>query len=348
MREPRILIVGSDFVWSIERFYKDHIGESGIEVRIFPAQNMLYAYLQRSVANKIIHRLGLSEVYIKINNALKKEIEGFNPDIVWVFKGMEVLPATLEWIRDRGIKLANYNPDNPFVFSGRGSGNANVTKGIPFYDLHFTYDQTVREQLQERFNANVHILPFGFEISDEVFDRAVDQQEEQRVCFLGNLDKQRFKYISSLDNADIAVDVYGHNENFRGSKNIRLFPAVYGDEFWMILRRYRVQLNLMRAHNLNSHNMRSFEVPGIGGVGLFPETKDHAEYFKPGENVFLFRTEEDMIVKAKWLLSLSPDAVFSIREKARNYSLEKGYDYRSRALFALMILMGQCEKKVVF
>ena len=57
---------------------------------------------------------------------------------------------------------------------------------------------------------------------------------------------------------------------------------VESSDFWKVLRKYRVQLNLMRPHNLDSHNMRSIEVPAVGGIGLFPDTPDHERFFEKG------------------------------------------------------------------
>src|SRR5947207_2020499 len=82
--------------------------------------------------------------------------------------------------------------------------------------------------------------------------------------------------FNALANADLPVDVYGNHWNqYKLNKKINVFGPAYGTTFWKTLRRYRVQLNLMRPHNLGSHNMRSIEVPAIGGIGLFPNTPDH-------------------------------------------------------------------------
>jgi len=113
--------------------------------------------------------------------------------------------------------------------------------------------------------------------------------------------------------------------------NINIFPPVYGVETWKALRRYRAQLNLMRAHNEDSHNMRSFEVPGIGGVMVAPDTPDHRLYFKDQEEVFLFQDVKSCAAIVKKLLDLDVVQVNRIRAEARKRSVYSGYSYKDRS-----------------
>jgi spore maturation protein CgeB len=49
--------------------------------------------------------------------------------------------------------------------------------------------------------------------------------------------------------------------------------------------------------------MRTFEVPAAGGCMLAEETEEHLEILGPdGECVLYFRTIDEMIVRARWLL----------------------------------------------
>src|SRR5580658_6310246 len=119
----RLLIVGSDKIYAIENYYEKYIAQQGIEVFLFTAQNFFYDYYHHSVINKIIYKAGLSSIVREINDRLKKVVEELQPHVVWVFKGMEITPECLAWIKQKDIILVNYNPDNPFIFSGKGSGN---------------------------------------------------------------------------------------------------------------------------------------------------------------------------------------------------------------------------------
>ncbi|MEP6725613.1 MAG: glycosyltransferase, partial [Bacteroidota bacterium] len=102
--------------------------------------------------------------------------------------------------------------------------------------------------------------------------------------------------------------------------------------------RYRVQLNLMRIHNPTSHNMRSFEIPAVGGIGLFPDTIDHRAYFSIGEELFLYKNENECVQTAEKLLVLSRIAADEIRKRARQRSYDAGYSYAARSADVLDML----------
>jgi spore maturation protein CgeB len=324
-------MVGSDHVWSLERVYLKHLLLQGVTAELYPAQNIFYAY-NSGLANKLKLRAGISGIYRHINSQLRQRVGVFKPDVVWVFKGMEVMPETLEWMKEKGIYIVNYNPDNPFIFSGRGSGNKYVTDSIALFDLHFTYNLEVKKRLEEQYGLRTAFLPFGFELEDAVFGIASREPEMLRACFLGNPDAHRASAIIKLLDAGIPIDLYGNNWSrfVPRHPNGRQFPAVYAEEFWKTLRKYRVQLNLMRVHNEDSHNMRSFEVPGSGGIMLAPATTEHRLFFRNGEEAFLFGREEECIRMAKEILSLDSGAAGKIREDARKRSLGSGYTYAAR------------------
>lgn len=328
----KVLIVGSDKHWAIENFYNKYFNSiEGANSFLFPARSRFYDYLEKSVVNKVIHRLGVSSFYQKINKELLETVKEIMPEIVWVFKGMEIFPETLEAIRAMDIKTINYNPDNPFIFSGRGSGNSNVTESIELYDLHLTYNLEVLDQIRKTYAIPCELLPFAYELPEEVsFTSRVE--EVKRLCFLGNPDKDRASFILSLIKRGIPVDVYGNNwEKFLPIDNVGIYSAVYGVEMWDTLRKYRVQLNLPRKHNLQSHNMRSFEIPAVGGIQLAPDTPEHRSFFKGGHEIYLYEGLDDAVEKAEFLLSSSKSKADSIREAAIKRSIVSGYSYKSRA-----------------
>lgn len=337
----RILVVGSDKIYAIENLYTRYLKELGEEVHLFPAQAMFYDHYGKSVVNKVLYRLGLSTILRQINQELKKRIEAVNPDLIWAFKGMEIFPETWAWARERGIKLVNYNPDNPFLFSGKGSGNQNVTDSIGLFDLHFTYNSSVKDRLEKEFDMPVSYLPFGFDVPAAVREKARNQPEVLRLCFLGNPDEARAGFIRQMAEAGVPADVYGNDWNkFLSHDNIQIFNPVYGDELWLTLYRYRVQLNLMRIHNPDSHNMRTFEVPGVGGIMLAPLTKEHAMFFEAGKEAFFYTDLRDAVEKAQVLIGMERMDAERIRAAAVARSAASGYSYRDRTVYALDVMKG--------
>lgn len=330
------MIVGSDNVVAIEKFFLKYMRELGSEVSLFSAQSIFYDYYFKNVLHKVIFRAGASSIHKTINKKFKEAVNNFKPEVIWVFKGMEITPETLCWAKELGIKLVNYNPDNPFIFSGIGSGNRNITESISLYDLHLTYNLSVKERLEHDFKMPVELLPFGFDLEEKLFNECARQKEILKACFLGNPDSQRASFIVQLAEADIPIDVYGSRwDKQLDHPNITIHSPVYLNDFWKTLRKYRVQLNLMRLHNPDSHNMRSFEIPGVGGIMLAPDTPDHRMFFEEGKELFLYNDVETCIAAINSLLNFSEANANYIREQARAKSLANGYTYKDRSKQAL-------------
>jgi hypothetical protein len=253
--------------------------------------------------------------------------------VVFVFKGMEVLPETLIKLKQAGIKLVNYNPDNPFIFSGYGSGNKNVSQSIHLYDLHLTYNLEILEKLKS-MQLNAEFFPFAFEPGDDKAPRLLETDEVLKPCFLGNPDKSRVDFLNQLAERGVKLDVYGNDWAKNNiNPNITAYPPVYGDEMISVLRKYRVQLNLMRIHNLNSHNMRSLEIPGHGGIQLAPRTVEHEMLFVEGKEIFLYNDVDDCVKQIDKLLNLSFAEALVIRGRAQNTAKSK-HTYKQRSAIA--------------
>lgn len=327
----KLLLIGSNNQWSIEKHYYVHLSEYYV-IKIFAAQNLLYQYLNRHIGNKVLYKLGLSSIYARINKELRAFVEEFKPDVVLIFKGMEVLPGTLRWMKRRGIIIANYNPDNPFIFSGAGSGNKNISDSIGLYDLHFTYNLDVKSKIEKEYNLPVYWLPFGYNIPMDVFERSRQIKEVNKACLIGNPDARRVELLKYLSSNGVQLDVYGNDwQKYISHPNISIFKPVYEPDLYLLLRQYRVQLNPLRPHNLTSHAMRSFEVPAIGGIILSEDTQEHRLLFEESKEAFFYSGLEDCLKKVNHLLSLSVEDADKIRRNARERSITSKYDYRSRS-----------------
>ena len=346
MSKLKILIVGANKKQSLERVYLKHLNELGVEAAIFDARSYLDNY-NASLINKIKVKAGFTGVYKSIGTRLIESIEQNKPNVVLVFKGMEINSETLVEIKSRNIFLVNYNTDHPFIFSGSGSGNKNVLKNGKFYDLHLTYGRVIAESIEKKLGVACEILPFGFELSEALFSKIKDEHEINRVCFVGHPDKERALKINYLVKHNIPVTVFGKNWSNHLVKKPNLEvndDPLYGENYWRELRRYRVQLNLFRKHNILTHNMRSFEVPAVGGIMLATNLSDHELFFKRGHSYFEYTSDQDMLSQCKMLLSMKIDSVKEIRSNARKISAENQYSYRDRAA----LLTNLIEKNLSF
>ncbi len=333
-------MVGSDHHAALEQIYKVELTSLGFSVQLFPAQSIFLEFYCASVLTKIIYRLGLSTIILKIQKKLKAFVLANDPRIVIIFKGMEITPKTILWIKNKGIKIYNYNPDHPFIFSGRGSGNPNVTKSINLYDNYFSYtDDAVKDLI--KLGVKSQKIPFGFDSNGFAFRELAKENEVIKACFLGNADKFRIDFLEQIAQKGVKIDVYGENwSSIKLHENISTFGPKYGAEFWKILQKYALQLNLLRPHNLDSHNMRSFDIPGSGGIMLAPRTPDHQTYFTESTEVFLFSDVNEAHKHIQFILHLSFSERNKIRQAAR-LKAEEHHTYTHRTLQLVKYLDAQ-------
>lgn len=292
-----------------------------------------------SIVRKAARRVMPRALFQPSNRDLLALAEFFAPQVVWLFKGIDIFPGTVRELRRRGFHPVAYNADHPFEFFSRGSGNEFVARAVPEYELFMTFSRHIARQLADRHPRLLTcVIPFGHSVDESTFESiASSNKEVGRVCFLGNADDNRAARISVLLSAGIEVDIYGHFWNkFRPRvADARLFAPVYGLDMYRTLRRYRVQLNFLRPHNVNSHNMRSFEAPACGAIMLAEDTVEHREFFRPDVEAFYFTSDEELIGQARRLLALSADEAGMIRARARARSVEQPFTYSDRAAQAL-------------
>ncbi|MBR9832561.1 glycosyltransferase family 1 protein [bacterium] len=326
----KLLIVGSNSKWAIENEFMNHLN-SMCEVSFFNAHGIFLEVYHKSIMNKILFRLGFSTLLNRLNNEILQMVDKRKINAVLVFKGMEVFPSTLKQLRQKGIKLFNYNPDHPFEFFGRGSGNAHVKNGIPHYDHHFSYSKNIIKDLQSTYRVSASWLPFGYARHAPLIQNV---KEELAVCFIGNPDVERANIIHRLVENDIPVHVYGNGWGsfLKASDLLRIYEAVYDSEFVNVAQRYRVQLNLFRPHNLGSHNMRTFEMPAISCLSLAPYSEEQNYFFRADKEAFYYKTLEEAIEKCKMILQMKASEVECFKMEAYNRAIELKCSYFDRSL----------------
>jgi spore maturation protein CgeB len=329
----KIIILGSNFEWSVECSYLKALKNINIDCDLYAVQNIFYDYYYASLYHKIIFRLGLSTIIKKINKDLVLFVEQYAPTHIWVFKGMEILPSTLKIWKSKGIKLINYNPDNPFIFTGSGSGNKNITNSINLYDWYLSYDSTIVKQLQQ-MNIHANLFPFAIDLVND-FKYPNDAFSINKLAFIGNPDQERVLFLNQLADLKIPIDAYGHNWNkFSLHTGIEVHDALDKVAYQQLVPKYRAVLNLMRIHNLNSHNMRSFEIPAYGGMQLASRTKDHADFFEDGKEIFLFSDAQEASWQWHRIQELSIEKLQKGINSAQN-KLRLMHSYAARMEFFL-------------
>jgi spore maturation protein CgeB len=330
----KVLLVGSDLDVAIERYYKKYLTGFGVEVRHYPAPDIVFNFHSKNIINKILFKLDIYKKYGFVNKELMRIADEFQPDIIWIFKGLEIFPSTLKKLGKK-FRLANFNPDHPFIIIARSNGNRNVKNSVGLYHLHFSYNTRLVKRIQDEFHIPAVFLPFAYDRFDLEYEPPESVSEVLKVCFQANPDAWRVQKIKALADAGVEVVVYGHGwdkTSLWGYNNVHLHPIASRKTFWLLNQEYRVQLNLFRKYNNDSHNMRTFEIPAVGGIQLSPYSSEQADFFEENKEIFLFKNDGQMISMAKKLLAMTRAEADEIRKAARTRSINSPYSFEDRAL----------------
>jgi spore maturation protein CgeB len=177
------------------------------------------------------------------------------------------------------------------------------------YDAVLTSDKG----LAQRFKSNGH--------KSEQIKAAFDEQILKKISlgsppnidisFVGSLMKghgfhgERIDTLKSM-RQELDIQVYTNDyknlsEEIILGKNIH--NGIFGVKMYQLLHDSKVTFNCqIDIAGSFSGNMRMFEATGVGPCLMTDWKEDLAEYFEPDTEVVVYRTKEECIEKAKWLL----------------------------------------------
>ena len=97
-------------------------------------------------------------------------------------------------------------------------------------------------------------------------------------------------------------------------------------------------INILRPQNLieNSHNMRTFEIPALGGVLLSNFTEEQATYFEPGKEILFYNNYSELKDEIIFL-QRNRSVLEDISKRAYERSIKSDYSYDARSREMLRI-----------
>lgn len=322
-------MVGANHHQAIENHYLASL-EKLVEVRLYNMHGQFQQFYHGATLNKLFFRLGFSKIVNRLNLELLKIVDDFQPEALFVFKGMEIYPRTLKRIKAKGVIITCYNPDHPTEHISRGSGNENVINSLPLYDHHFCYSKNIQQLLENTYQVPTSWLPFAFQFAKENKKSAL----AKRIAFIGNPDPERLELCHFLLKHSIPLALFGLSwkkqiaQEFLESDLCEIVDSTFDVD---LAQKYLAHLNVFRAHNEGSHNLRTFEMPAIGCILLSPFSEEQVELFREDTEMLFYHNRQELLVKAKWLMSQDMTAIEKIRNQAYQRSIADNYSYDGRA-----------------
>lgn len=313
MNALRIVVVGPSWHGSdctgLARGFREagHVVELiGLDdYRPFPA-------LRRSLVARVARRVTDPFSRSQFNRRLRHSVRLRRPDLVVVFKGPGVAPATLADARRRGVWLCNFWPDvsilghrlvDPRIF--RCFDHIFTTKSFGVVDIETLTGVT-----------NTSFLPHGF---DPQVHRPVvsapcrlDAAPPAAVSFLGRWTPHKEACLAPLADAigPEKLAVWGDAWDRARAAGLRRCVrggGIYGDFYALAISESRINLGLLqeRMPGASSGDLitsRTFHIPASGGFLLHERTVELADYFEEGREVACFGSPDELVDKVRFYL----------------------------------------------
>jgi len=285
-----------------------------------------------------------------INLRLLRYTNEIQPDLILIFKGYYLKPETIMKIKKISKCLIFcFNPDDPFNIYFLGSSHNNILEAIPYYDCYFTFSRYLMERIKQKGAKKVEYLPFGF---DPDIHYPVKVSDEERikyahdVAFIGNWSPEREDYLSELLEFDLGIWGEKYWRKLCKDKNLKKRwqkKAVYGVEQSKVLNSSKIALNILRAQNKGSHNMRTFELPACGVFVISEKSPEIEDFFKEDEEIVLFSSKPELKEKINYYLKNETKRK-KISYRGFRRCIESDYTYKARAKKILEVF--ECLKNI--
>jgi spore maturation protein CgeB len=293
----RFLLIGNDTEWAIERSFLRAFADLDNPASLWDWSKFLQPLPQGIHARRfswpVVSRL--------INARLPAQVRSTQADIVLVFKGLLVEPETVHALKRMGRVVACVNPDNPFKLTA-STTQPQLRRALSSWDCYFTWGKFLVDRLYAVGLRRVEYLPFAWDPHRHPAGELSDEPRYQ-VSFVGSYSRHREAWLSRL--LDLDLNIWGGGWHRAASAvRSRVHGGVQtGPDFARVVRDSVVSLNILDPWNVPGHNMRTFEIPGCGGLELCTASSEIADLLEPTKEILLFRTVDDVHKHVSWALA---------------------------------------------
>lgn len=301
---------------------------------------LAFADAQGSFARRLQWRLRTGPMVRAYNAALEQALAR-KPDVLWVDKGLFVLPAVLEAARQHGVRwLVHYSPDNYLL---QQNASRHLWRGLARYDVVVTTKRSNTGLLAAAGARRVLLSGNAF---DPVLHRPLTPTPADHaalgadVSFIGRWEPDRERLLDAVAALPVRLRVRGPGWEKVRSRLLRPCcepGAVYGEEYVKAIATAKVNLGLLSITAGDAITQRSVELPACGAFMLAERTGEHRLHFTDGEEAVFFEGADDLVRKvAHWVAADAERARIAAAGRAR--CLRSGYAYDDRLREILEIL----------
>jgi glycosyltransferase involved in cell wall biosynthesis len=335
----KVLVIGPSDEGALPESYARAFERLGMEVVRFDSEGAMMR-AGRFTGNRILRRALRSSLWNAVNREAVQVAQGVRPALIFAVKCSFFHPETVRQIRKSlGVPFVNHYPDHPYIGVRWDPREASALRRdlievLRQYSTVFMWERSLVQRLQSD-GVETKYLPFA--VDPELFKpQAVEEGLHCSTCnvihdvtFVATYTRFRCAEVAAVRRH--AVAIWGNNwprkwRTLEGQHRVHV--AVWGRTVGDIYARAAGSLNVLNAENLGGPNMRTFEIPGSGGVMLARYSPAQDEFFPENEAAVYYRSAAEIDDKIDLLLR-DRELRARIRRNAARLAAEQTYDVRA-------------------
>ena len=151
------------------------------------------------------------------------------------------------------------------------------------------------------------------------------------LSFVGTADEERYKLLNNLAEYSIILAGDGWNR-YDLSKNIKYVSNVNSKRYASLISKSKFSLNILRKQNKDSHNMKTFEIPSMGGLLLTEKNRDQKSFFLDNDSCVMYKNVNDIKLKIN---SYNKNLKKYSKIKNKGYKIVKKNSYKDRVKYLI-------------
>jgi spore maturation protein CgeB len=327
-KTKKILIIGSNEKFTLEKMYFRALKNLKYTVRIYHTGNTIknryISFIEKYLS--FIGNFFIRKLFISFISKAKNKY-----DLIIIVKGLYITKNFILNIKKISpkSKIINIYPDDPTNTSIRNISNKNVIECIELFDFFCHYSEEVMKKIKRlKPKSKLLYLPLGY---DELFHKRYKKnikdikKYKDTVNFIGSYDNERFNILRSLNYKNLLIA----GSNWKNIESLQ--KPIFEKELSTIISNSLVSINILRDQCKNSHNMKTFEIPAMGGLMLTTRSKQQNFFFKEGKECLMFSGKRELQKKIKYIIK-NKKKIQEFKDRAYLKSRRHSYTNRSKYL----------------
>lgn len=275
--------------------------------------------------------------------AAREAVTGMQPDIFLTIKGTNIKAEFLRWLRHRGVTTVVFYPDFHFDHPGV------LLDDFGAYDVIITTKTFQLEMLRRRFGARkVSYVPHGYSdgIHRPIRGELSENDYDADLQHVGAHSSYKQRWLAGLTencpNATFRIFGARWSKSAVGTslQKCTVGDSLYDCAYSIALQTARINVAVMMGPHesgwQDNVSTRTFEIPACGGFMLHIDNDEVREFFKPGEEIDVFSSPEELADKARFYLA-KPEQRLRMIQRAYARCVP-AYGYGARAAEMMQII----------